>query len=105
MVGASRFGMLSKASSTPGSTFLFHRRWLWLPLTLILALTSSCRMGGHPDVGIRRFRGVAIFAAGLLTRDGGDWSVTFSDRFAVCFVPSGCLELWLQRLDQLAWAQ
>jgi len=55
----------------PRFTFLFHRRWLWLPLTLILALTLLMPfMEVIPMSGSVASAVIAIFAAGLLMRDG-----------------------------------
>lgn len=52
-------------------TFLFHRPWLWLPLTLILGLTLFMPfMEVIPTSGSIASAVIALFAAGLLTRDG-----------------------------------
>lgn len=52
-------------------TFLFHRPWLWLPLGLILLLTLFMPfMEIIPTSGSIASAVIAIFAAGLLTRDG-----------------------------------
>jgi len=52
-------------------TFLFHRPWLWLPLLLILALTLFMPfMEIIPTSGSIASAVIALFAAGLLTRDG-----------------------------------
>ena len=55
----------------PRLTFLFHRPWLWLPLTLILCLTLFMPvMEIVPTSGSIASAVIALFAAGLLTRDG-----------------------------------
>lgn len=55
----------------PRFTFLFHRRWLWLPLTLILGLTLFMPfMEVIPMSGSIASAVIAIFAAGLLMHDG-----------------------------------
>lgn len=52
-------------------TFLFHRPWLWLPLVLILLLTLFMPfMEIIPTSGSIASAVIALFAAGLLTRDG-----------------------------------
>jgi hypothetical protein len=52
-------------------TFLFHRPWLWLPLILILGLTLFMPfMEIVPTSGSIASAVIALFAAGLLTRDG-----------------------------------
>ncbi|WP_299819049.1 exopolysaccharide biosynthesis protein [uncultured Jannaschia sp.] len=52
-------------------TFLFHRPWLWLPLVAILALTLFMPfMEIIPTSGSIASAVIALFAAGLLTRDG-----------------------------------
>ncbi|WP_119680712.1 exopolysaccharide biosynthesis protein [Indioceanicola profundi] len=52
-------------------TFLLHRPWLLLPLTLILALTLFMPfMEVIPTSGSIASAVIALFAAGLLTRDG-----------------------------------
>ena len=52
-------------------TFLFHRPWLWLPLILILCLTLFMPfMEAVPTSGSIASAVIALFAAGLLTRDG-----------------------------------
>ncbi|MCJ8520771.1 hypothetical protein ABID21_003825 [Pseudorhizobium tarimense] len=52
-------------------TFLFHRPWLWLPLSLILALTLFMPfMEIIPTSGSIASAVIALFAAGMLTRDG-----------------------------------
>lgn len=52
-------------------TFLFHRPWLFLPLMLILALTLFMPfMELVPMTGSLASAVIALFAAGLLTRDG-----------------------------------
>ncbi len=56
----------------PRLVFLFHRPWFWLPLFLILGLTlcmpfmEVIPMSGSLAAGV-----IALFAAGLLTHDGG----------------------------------
>lgn len=55
----------------PRLTFLFHRPWLWLPLILILCLTLFMPiMEIIPTSGSIASAVIALFAAGLLTRDG-----------------------------------
>jgi len=55
----------------PRLTFLFHRPWLWLPLILILGLTVLMPvMEVIPTSGSIASAVIALFAAGLLTRDG-----------------------------------
>lgn len=55
----------------PRLTFLFHRPWLWLPLLLILCLTLFMPfMEIIPTSGSIASAVIALFAAGLLTRDG-----------------------------------
>lgn len=55
----------------PRLTFLFHRPWLWLPLLLILGLTLLMPfMEVIPTSGSIASAVIALFAAGLLTRDG-----------------------------------
>lgn len=52
-------------------TFLFHRPWLWLPLVLILLLTLFMPfLEIIPTSGSIASAVIALFAAGLLTRDG-----------------------------------
>ncbi|MGP9818935.1 exopolysaccharide biosynthesis protein [Salinarimonas sp. NSM] len=52
-------------------TFLVHRPWLYLPLTLILALTLFMPfMEIVPTSGSIASAVIALFAAGLLVRDG-----------------------------------
>jgi hypothetical protein len=52
-------------------TFLFRRPWLWLPLVLILILTLFMPfMEVIPTSGSIASAVIALFAAGLLTRDG-----------------------------------
>lgn len=52
-------------------TFLFHRPWLWLPLALILLLTLFMPfMEIIPTSGSIASAVIALFTAGLLTRDG-----------------------------------
>jgi hypothetical protein len=53
-------------------TFLLHRPWILLPLLLILALTLFMPfMEVIPTSGSIASAVIALFAAGLLTRDGG----------------------------------
>ncbi|WP_226781661.1 exopolysaccharide biosynthesis protein [Oceaniglobus trochenteri] len=53
-------------------TFLFHRPWFYLPLLLILGLTLFMPfMELIPTSGSLASAVIAVFAAGLLTRDGG----------------------------------
>ncbi|WP_299558906.1 exopolysaccharide biosynthesis protein [uncultured Sulfitobacter sp.] len=55
----------------PRLTFLFHRPWIWLPLVLILCLTLFMPfMEIVPTSGSIASAVIALFAAGLLTRDG-----------------------------------
>ena len=52
-------------------TFLFQRPWIWLPLALILGLTILMPfMEVIPTSGSIASAVIALFAAGLLTRDG-----------------------------------
>lgn len=52
-------------------TFLFHRPWLFLPLVLIMVLTLFMPfMEMIPMSGSLASAVIALFAAGLLTRDG-----------------------------------
>ena len=52
-------------------TFFFHRPWLWLPLILILGLTLFMPfMEIVPTSGSIASAVIALFAGGLLTRDG-----------------------------------
>ncbi|MCX7560271.1 exopolysaccharide biosynthesis protein [Sulfitobacter sp. F26204] len=52
-------------------TFVFHRPWLWLPLILILCLTIIMPfMEVIPASGSIASTIIALFAAGMLTRDG-----------------------------------
>ncbi|QPM92396.1 exopolysaccharide biosynthesis protein [Pseudooceanicola algae] len=56
----------------PRLTFLFHRPWLWLPMILIMALTLFMPfMELVPASGSIASAIIALFAASLLTRDGG----------------------------------
>jgi hypothetical protein len=56
----------------PRLTFLLHRPWLFLPLILILGLTLFMPfMEVIPTSGSIASAVIALFAAGLLTRDGG----------------------------------
>jgi hypothetical protein len=53
-------------------TFLVHRPWLYLPLGLVLLLTLFMPfMELVPTSGTIASTIIALFAAGLLTRDGG----------------------------------
>lgn len=55
----------------PRLTFLFHRPWLYVPLLLILGLTLFMPfMEIIPTSGSVASAVIALFAAGLLTRDG-----------------------------------
>ncbi|WP_372622550.1 exopolysaccharide biosynthesis protein [Falsiroseomonas sp.] len=55
----------------PRLTFLLHRPWLFLPLILILGLTLFMPfMEVIPTSGSLASAVIALFAAGLLTRDG-----------------------------------
>lgn len=56
----------------PRMTFLLHRPWLFLPLLLTLALTLVMPLlEVIPTSGSIASAMIALFAAGLLTRDGG----------------------------------
>lgn len=56
----------------PRMTFLVHRPWLFLPLFLILGLTLVMPLlEAIPTSGSIVSAMIALFAAGLLTRDGG----------------------------------
>lgn len=56
----------------PRLTFLLHRPWLYLPLFLILALTLFMPfLELIPTSGSIASAVIALFAAALLTRDGG----------------------------------
>jgi len=56
----------------PRLGFLYHRPWLYLPLLLILGLTLFMPfMEVIPTSGSIASAVIALFAAGLLTRDGG----------------------------------
>jgi hypothetical protein len=56
----------------PRMTYLLHRPWLFLPLFLILALTIVMPLlEAIPTSGSIASGMIALFAAGLLTRDGG----------------------------------
>lgn len=55
----------------PRLTWLFHRPWMWLPLTLVMALTVFMPfMEIVPTSGSIASAVIALFAASLLTRDG-----------------------------------
>jgi hypothetical protein len=55
----------------PRIGFLYHRPWLYLPLLLILGLTLFMPfMEVIPTSGSIASAIIALFAAGLLTRDG-----------------------------------
>jgi hypothetical protein len=55
----------------PRFTFLLHRPWITLPLVLILALTLVMPLlEAIPTSGSIASAVIALFAAGLLTRDG-----------------------------------
>lgn len=59
-------------------TFLLHRPWLLLPLLLVLALTLVMPfLEVIPTSGSLASAVIALFAAGLLTRDGGLVVVSF----------------------------
>lgn len=56
----------------PRLTFLLHRPWFFLPLILILGLTMFMPfMEIIPTSGSIASAVIALFAAGMLTRDGG----------------------------------
>lgn len=56
----------------PRMTYLLRRPWLFLPLFLILALTMVMPLlEAIPTSGSIASALIALFAAGLLTRDGG----------------------------------
>ena len=55
----------------PRLGFLYHQPWLYLPLVLILALTLFMPFTEViPTSGSIASAVIALFAAGLLTRDG-----------------------------------
>lgn len=55
----------------PRLTFVFHRPWVYLPLVLVLGLTLFMPfMEVVPTSGSIASAVIALFAAGLLTRDG-----------------------------------
>ncbi|WP_029056759.1 exopolysaccharide biosynthesis protein [Stappia stellulata] len=55
----------------PRLTWLFHRPWLWLPMSLIMGLTLFMPfMELVPTSGSIASAVIALFAASLLTRDG-----------------------------------
>ena len=55
----------------PRLTWLFHRPWMWLPLTLVMALTLFMPFTEIvPTSGSIASAVIALFAASLLTRDG-----------------------------------
>lgn len=55
----------------PRLTFFFHRPWLYVPLALVLVLTLFMPfMEVVPTSGSIASAVIALFAAGLLTRDG-----------------------------------
>ncbi|PVA08157.1 exopolysaccharide biosynthesis protein [Thalassorhabdomicrobium marinisediminis] len=55
----------------PRLTWLFHRPWMWLPLTLVMGLTLFMPfMEIVPTSGSIASAIIALFAASLLTRDG-----------------------------------
>jgi hypothetical protein len=65
-------------SSRPRFTFLFHRPWSVLPLLLILGLTLLMPfMEVIPTSGSIASAVIALFAAGLLMRDGALVIVSF----------------------------
>jgi hypothetical protein len=60
-------------------TFLLHRPWLYLPLVLILALTVFMPfMEVVPTSGSIASAVIALFAAGLLMRDGAFVVMSFA---------------------------
>lgn len=62
----------------PRFTFLLHRPWILLPLVLILALTLAMPLlEAIPTSGSLASAVIALFAAGLLTRDGALVLVSF----------------------------
>lgn len=62
----------------PRMTFLVHRPWIVLPLVLILALTIVMPfLEAIPTSGSIASAVIALFAAGLLTRDGGLVMISF----------------------------
>lgn len=62
----------------PRLTVLFHRPWLYVPLVLILGLTLFMPfMEVIPTSGSVASAVIALFAAGLLTRDGALVLVSF----------------------------
>lgn len=68
----------------PRLTFLLHRPWLFLPLILILGLTLFMPfMEVIPTSGSIASAVIALFAAGLLTRDGGLVVVSLSLLLAI----------------------
>ena len=55
----------------PRLAFLYHRPWVYLPLLLILGLTLAMPlMEAIPTSGSIASAVIAVFAAGLLTKDG-----------------------------------
>lgn len=55
----------------PRLGFLYHRPWIYLPLLLILGLTAVMPvMEAVPTSGSLASAVIAVFAAGLLTKDG-----------------------------------
>lgn len=55
----------------PRFTWLFHRPWIWLPMILILGLSVAMPlMEAIPTSGSLASAVIALFAAGLLSRDG-----------------------------------
>jgi hypothetical protein len=63
----------------PRFTFLLHRPWILLPLILILALTLAMPLlEAIPTSGSIASAVIALFAAGLLTRDGALVLVSFA---------------------------
>ncbi|MDO5758729.1 MAG: exopolysaccharide biosynthesis protein [Rhodobacterales bacterium] len=66
-------------------TFLFHRPWFYLPLVLIMALTLFMPfMELIPTSGSIASAVIALFAAGLLTRDG---ALVVAALLLLCGVP------------------
>lgn len=68
-------------------TFLFHRPWFWVPLLSILFLTMIMPfLELIPTSGSIASAVIALFAAGLLTRDG---AVVMLSMILVFVVPTG----------------
>jgi hypothetical protein len=76
--------------SKPRLTFLLQRPWIFLPLLLILTLTLFMPfMEVIPTSGSVASAVIALFAAGLLTRDGGLVLVS------LILLMAGPLAIWL----------